>query len=226
MHGIDIDQPQYRDNCLLVDGQEDLGLLAAVAPQALIKRYSLSSWVDHAESFALPFLHLKTNMSDPVQVEQLRSDLKNAGRERTMMTEGDDELNAITSGSDAYAIYENLIERCNKEISTAILGNTLSTVEGSSYSQSKVHLLAEEQIALGDMAFVESVVIDELIPRLINLGYALEGVKFSFDTSRESSNQERINTISMLLNHYKVDPSVIKEQFGVEVEFKDDSANV
>src|SRR5690606_20990538 len=84
--GIEIDRPEYRDNYILVDGQEDLGLLAAVAPQTLIKRYGLSSWADHAETFALPFLHLKTNMSDPLHVEKMDAELRNAGRERVMMT--------------------------------------------------------------------------------------------------------------------------------------------
>ena len=192
----------------------------------LMKRYSLSSWIDHAESFALPFLQLKTNMTDPALVDVLKNDLRNAGLERVMMTEGDDELTAITSGSDAYQIYEQLIERCNKDISIAILGQTMTTIDGSSRAQGEVHENTENQITLSDMAFVENVINSEFIPRLINLGYPLEGARFAFDTAREASNPERINTMTLLLNHYKVDPSAIKDQFNIDVEFKHNSANV
>lgn len=224
--GISIDDKAYRDNYILVDGDEGLGLLASVAPNALMKRYGLSSWVDHAEAFALPFLHLKTLMSDPDHVSKMEEDLRNAGRERMMITEGDDELTAVTSGSDAHQIYEQLIERNNKEIATGILGNTLSTIEGSSYSQSRVHLLAEEQIALADMEFLENFANDELIPRLINLGYPLDGGKFAFDTSRESTHQERINSLTLLLQHYDVDPATVKDLLGIDVEPKSTIAHV
>lgn len=221
IYGISIDEPQLKTNYVLVDGDEGLGLLLACAPDVIYKRYAKAAWTEHAENFSLPFLHGKTDMEDADAVATLRTNLALAGRERILLTGHNDEIEPLPmSSSDAHKIYDELIERCNSELSKNIQGQTMTSDNGSSRSQGEVHERVSDEIALADREFVESVVNDELIPRLIEMGYPLEGARFTYNMQREASTEEKVKVFDLLLKNYDIDPLTIKETFGVQVAKK------
>lgn len=222
LYGYSIDDPAYRDNYILVDGEEGLGLLLTLAPDVIYKRYAKAAWVEHAEKFSLPFIHAKTSLSDSAKVTQLEERLAAAGREFMMLTDHGDEINVIPPGStDAYKIYDTLVERVNSEISKRVAGQTMTVDNGSSRSQSEVHERVGDKKAKNDRDFITDLVNDELLPRLVNLGYPLEGCRFEFPMTREQSTDEKIKVFDLILRHYKVSPEQIKAVFGVDVEEKE-----
>src|SRR5690606_16742844 len=84
IYGISIDEPSLTDNYIFIDGEEDLGYLLSCEPDVIYKRYAKAAWTEHAEKFALPFLHAKTDMENTSAVEILEDSLRNAGRERIL----------------------------------------------------------------------------------------------------------------------------------------------
>ncbi len=197
------------------------GLLLKAAPNVIYKRYAMAAWVEHAETFALPFMHAKTDIGDISKVTNLRNQLASAGRGRMAITDYSDELTASNiSSSDAYRIYDQLAERCEKGISKLILGQTMTMADGSSRSQAEVHQDVLQLILTADMLMIETIVNTQLIPKLINLGYPLKGYRFCYHVTRELTLQDKINLYALLLQYYDISEEEIEEKFGVEVVAK------
>lgn len=222
IYGFHIDEPEYRNSYILVDGGEGFGLLLKASPHVIYKRYALAAWTEHAEKFSLPLLHGKTNTQDADAVAKLKTELAAAGREMMMISDHGDEINAVVMGSsDAHKIYNELIDRINSEISKLIVGQTMTTDSGSSYSQANVHKSTAEEIAESDREYIENLVNDELLPRLVAMGYPLGDARFEFTMSRESSTEDKVKIFTLLLQHYDVAPDVIEDAFGVKVDKKE-----
>lgn len=222
IYGISIDEPVYRDNYILVDGKEGLGLLLRAMPNVIYKRFALAAWTEHAEKFSIPFLHGKTNITDTDAVSKLEDSLIQAGREMIIVTDHGDEIQALQiGGSDTFKIYDALTERVNSELSKLIIGQTMTTDSGSSRSQAEVHDKTLGEIAEADRELIECIVNDELLPRLRALGYPIpEEARFQYDLQREQSIEDQIKVYSLALQHYKVSPEKIKAVFGITVEEK------
>lgn len=224
--GISFDDPVYKNNYILVDGKEGLGLLLHAMPNVIYKLFALAAWTEHAEKFSIPFLHGKTNLTDPDAVSKLENALIQAGREMILVTDHGDEIKPLQiSGTDTYKIYDALTERINTELSKLIVGQTMTTDSGSSRSQAEVHDKTGGEIAESDRELIECIVNDELLPRLRSLGYPIpEEARFEFDLKREENVEDQAKVYDLLLKHYKISPEKIKAVFGIDVEEKKRSA--
>lgn len=142
--GDSITQKSIRDNYLLVDGKLGLGLLNIVAASAMRKKFALSSWIDGAERYSTPFMVASTDVTDLERIESLRKQFINAGSDRVMLTGDNDKVQAIHTPID-FNIFKSLADLENGDIATGILGQTMTTMSGSSYSQSQTHQATEDR---------------------------------------------------------------------------------
>lgn len=225
--GISFDDPIYANNYVLVQGHNKLGLLLGAMPNVIYKRFALAAWTEHAEKFSIPFIHAKTNRNDSDAVAKLEKTLIEAGREMIAVTDHGDELQVLQTGSsDAFNIYDKLTERVNSEISKLIVGQTMTTDSGSSLSQAKVHDKTGGEIAEADREFIEIIINDHLLPRLRKFGYPIpDDARFEYTLQQEKSIEEQVKIYDLLLKHYNLDPSEIKNAFGVRVEKNGLTAN-
>ena len=193
-----------------IGNPSDIGLLMKAAPLVIFKKTALGSWTEFAELFGAPFRLGKTDVRDEELRDNMYNMLENMGRNAYGVFDKDDELEFIRDNkSDAFNVFNELIERTNSELSKLILGSTMTMDDGSSRSQSEVHERTSGAINKEDAFFIQSVVNDELIPWLNKYhDFNITG-RWVFDDTENTSKAEQ----------FKIDSELVKMGFNVPKEY-------
>ena len=193
-----------------IGNPSDIGLLMKAAPLVIFKKTALGSWTEFAELFGAPFRLGKTDVRDEELRDNMYNMLENMGRNAYGVFDKDDELEFIRDKkSDAFNVFNELIERTNSELSKLILGSTMTMDDGSSRSQSEVHERTSGAINKEDAFFIQSVVNDELIPWLNKYhDFNITG-RWVFDDTENTSKAEQ----------FKIDSELVKMGFNVPKEY-------
>jgi SPP1 gp7 family putative phage head morphogenesis protein len=202
------DDPEHYNYVIEIGGPKDYGLLMVAAQYVIYKRGGFGDWAQFAELFGMPF---RTGEYDPFDVEskgtldKALSEMGGAGY--AIIPRGTEiKFHSNNSGTQS-TIFESLVKECNSEISKIFLGQTMTTDNGSSKSQSETHKEVEDEIALSDMMRIEYLLNWELKEKLGALGYPVTGGRFLFRETSTLSLDKRI----------KIDIDVAK-QTGVNID--------
>lgn len=222
--GISFLEPPYSDWYMGIGNQNDFGLLLKASFQILSKRYIKASWDEFAMDFGMPTRVLKLDSSaDDNAKEEAVSDLKNAGRGATLALNKDDSLEFLQAQNvDAYRVYEQNIANCNAEISKLIVGQTMTTDNGASRSQSEVHERVTDTLLVSDSQWLSDVINTQLIPFLVYHNLMPQGLSLKFDQKQELSlsGMNRVMATLLQSGQYLIPTEFIEQKFGFEVEFK------
>lgn len=225
-HPYDMTGPNFREdsvrNFYLEVGKPDsLGLLMKLTPVALAKRYAMGSWSEFNEKLAIPFRWVTMKSPDKKREEMLARILAGMGSAGWGIFHGQEEIKLLESAkSDPHKCFLELLNFCDRQMSKAVLGETLTTDEGSgSYAQGKVHADVAELKHEADRTFLEYLINTELIPRLVWLGYPLVGCRFERDESLEMTPTEQIEIDAQLLQFYNIDPEYIADKYGIPLAY-------
>ncbi len=104
----------------------------------LFKNYAVKDWVSYAEIFGAPFRIGKYPMgAKPADITALATSLRKLGVDASAVIPEDMKLELITDsrGTAGVDVYERLIVLCERGMSKAVLGQTLTTDEGESGSR-------------------------------------------------------------------------------------------
>lgn len=216
---ISIDDPKWRNWLILVDNG-DLGLLNQASPLVIWKKNALGSWSQFAEIFGLPWRVGKTDVDDNVRRQNMFQMLQDTGSATYAVIDIQDEIQFIEqSKSDAYNVFDRLVDRVEKGLSKLILGQTMTVEDGSSRSQAEVHERVSDLYTLKDKKLIERVINKEIIPRLVRLGMISEGVSFAWDQEEALDFDQRLSAIEALNRAgYKISPEKVEELTGIPVE--------
>lgn len=155
----------------------DLGLLHKACPIVFYKRFATAAWSEYIELFGMPVRVLKTDKKDEQARQQLYRDLENMGKAAFAVIDTEDELDFVNSSStDAYQVYDKMVERCNSELSKLIIGQTGTTDEKSYVGAAQVHLTQAEAIAWQDKEKIKNWVNKTIFPYL-KLNYVFDWVQ-------------------------------------------------
>ena len=113
-----------------------------------------------------------------------------------------------SSRGDAYNVYDKRIDRANSEMSKGVVGQTMTVDDGSSKSQSETHLEVFENLCAADAKLIAYVINDDLIPKMIRLGFPLAGLTFKWDDAATYSPAEQRELERMLLAVLRHRPAV------------------
>lgn len=213
----------YRDGafaqcCLEVGTPTDLGLLLKVAPQSLSKKNMMAYWDMFGEVFGMPIRIGKTSSRDKKEIDKTEKFLADMGATSwALFPEGTELEIKETSRGDAFNVYDKRIDRCNSEISKAVLGQTMTIDSGSSLSQSEVHLEIFNNIIDADADMLRDVINWKLFPFLIMHGFPLTGCRFDWDESQDYTPEQQLQIEQMLLNNYDIDPAYFAEKYNIKI---------
>ena len=113
-------------------------------------------------------------------------------------------------------LYKLLMDACNQEILIGILGQTMTTVAGSSRSQSETHKEVENAVNKSDRRFVQRILNQKFLPKLLARGYPVEGGCFDFpETEADLSLIERFDIDSQLNEIIPIDEDYFYETYGI-----------
>lgn len=184
---------QYYNYLIEVGEPKNLGKLMTAAQYVIYKRGGFGDWAQFAEIFGSPFRVGKYNKYDDDVRKHLETSLETMGSAPyAVIPEGasvDFMDNNQTGKSD---IFSKLIEFCRSEISVLYLGQTMTTEDGSSRSQSEVHKEVEEDINMSDMIEMEFILNWQFVPKLRNIGYNIPEGKIHFDQTKALPIEKRI----------------------------------
>lgn len=166
------------------------GVLRVCAWMYLFKNYSIKDWAAFAEIFGMP---LRLGKYDPGASKEdkdaLISAIRSLGSDAAGIISKNTEIEFIETikSSGKNNLFEELANFCNKEISKAILGQTLTTQEGKSgsYSLGKVHDLVRHDLIKADCDALGKTLQFQVVRPLVGYNYGwdmpLPTVKFKFE---------------------------------------------
>lgn len=119
----------------------------AVAEPWLITRFTYRDWARHEERHGMPQILAYTPAAgDPEVIAQFRADLQQLGQETVVeLPQGVDkqfsyDMKLLESSDGAWQGFDGLIQRCERAIVLALLGQNLSTeVKEGSFAAARVH---------------------------------------------------------------------------------------
>lgn len=211
--------PSYLDNDSFIEvgKNNDLGLILKAAPYVIYKRGGFGDWAEYAEIFGMPFQVAKYNNYDEATRQELIRALEQSGslRRTVIPKESDIEYKDNKSSGDG-AIYDRLRMACIQEILIGILGQTMTTLDGSSRAQGEVHMEVLESKHKADRRFVQRVLNRKLLPILENRGYPVSGGYFAFPDAGETVTMlERMSLVKDAVGMVPIPADYIYETFGI-----------
>lgn len=204
------DSGEYQPWLIGVGKVNSLGLLMKASPLVIFKKTALGSWTEFAELFGTPFRMGKTSVRDEELRDNMFSMLQDMGRNAFGVFDTDDTIEFIRDNkTDSHNVYNELIERVNKELSKLILGSTMIMDDGSSKSQSEVHQLSYDAIIKDDLFFITDLVNNTLIPFLNRFHeFGIVG-KFIYDNAENLSKTEQ----------FAIDLELLKLGFDIPLDY-------
>jgi len=222
---IYFDEKPFKQWLIFLDSN-GLGLLNKATPHAIWKKNAVGSWAEYVEKYGQPTRVGKTHSSNKANRENLESMLANMGSNGWAVFDNDDELQFLeTSKTDAHSVFNEMVSLCNSEMSKLIVGQTMTSDNGSSRSQATVHENILNDYFKHDLMYISNIVNNKLIPLMVDKGVALEGFTFEWDTSEKMSISQQFAIDNELLKTYTIQPEYFIEKYGVPVETKQNDIN-
>lgn len=208
----------YQKNYVLIN-TGDIGLFSATTPLILAKKFTIANYVNFSHTYGQPIIHGKTVSENNNDRQRLAINIANAAQNKVIVTGLEDEINIKTfTMSNSEKIYTNLIDFVNSEVSNMILGSESMAGGMQSYvGSTKAHQdIFRERIEVY-RRFIENVMNEEIIPRLVAMGYIESGLEFKYSNRIEMNNEDKIKLYGLITNNYEVTADEIEKEFGIHV---------
>lgn len=214
----DITAPAYNPNYILINSGT-IGLFSATTPLILAKKFTVANYVNFGATYGQPIIHGKTISESNSDRKRLANDIANAAQNKVVITGIDDEIDIKTfTMSNSEKIYTSLIEFVNKEVANLILGSESMAGGMQSYvGSTKAHQdIFRDRIEVY-RRYIENVMNEEIIPRLVAMEYIPAGLEFKYSNRIEMNNEDRIKLYQLITDKYEVSADEIEKEFGINV---------
>lgn len=215
----DLETLKYKKNYILINSG-DLGLFSATTPLILAKKFTLANYINFSHTYGQPIIHGKSESENLGDRNRLANDIASAATNRVIVTGLNDDIDikAFTM-SNSEKIYTSLIELVNAEVSNLILGSESMAGATQSYvGSTKAHQdIFRDRIKVY-REYIENAMNEEIIPRLVAMGYIENGLEFKYSGGLEMSVESKIDLYDFLSDKYEIEPDEIAKEFGVVVK--------
>ena len=213
------DEP-YSNWCIGVGSKRDLGLLLKLTPLVIWKKNAMGAWAEYIEKFGVPIRVGHTDSLDKKSTDAMEDMFAKMSIAPWGVFKKEDKIEVLeTSKTDAYMVFDEMINRCNSEISKLILMQTGTTDEKSFVGSAEVHERILKQVGNKLRKMVFSVNNDQLLPLMNNLGFGLDGLYLDIEQEDEFNLEQKSKFDIELIKtgKFTFDPKYIKEKYGTEV---------
>lgn len=214
----DLTSSTYQGNYVLINTGE-LGLFSATTPLILAKKFTLANYVNFGCTYGQPIIHGKTVSESNTDRKRLANEIANAAQNKIIVTGIEDEVEIKTfTMSNSEKIYTGLIDFANAEVSNLIVGSESVAGKMQSYvGSTKAHQDVFRDRIEVYRRFIENMMNEEIIPRLVAMGYIKPGLEFKYSNRIEMNNEDRIKLYSLITDKYEVSSDEIEKEFGINV---------
>jgi phage gp29-like protein len=198
-----------------------LARLAVVA--FMCKGYALKDWLAFSEVFGMPLRLGKYGTgATPQQKAALLSAVSNIGTDAAAIVPDSMAIEFIQTGtaSGGDKLFIGLADWLDRQVSKGVLGQTMTTDDGSSLSQARVHDSVRNDIMVSDAKQLAATIRRDVIKPYVDLNYGPrkehEYPVFRFQVEEP----EDLEMLSRSLPPFialglKVEASVIRDKFGL-----------
>ena len=188
------------DHIIQFGRDDDFGIILKAAPYVIYKRGGFGDWAQFVELFGMPQRIGKYSSMDEQSRRALIRAFEEAGSAPYLVIPKESEVEQSTlTGSANGALYNDFRSACNEEILITILGQTMTTQDGSSLAQGKVHLAVQEKKHRADRRYVQRMLNKYLAPLLEKRDYPVKGGKFKFlDKAQELTVSDTVQLSDIL----------------------------
>lgn len=208
---------------LMICGKEPLGILARTVPYVLYKRGTMNDWAEFSELFGMPVRKYTYESSDPESVNAAMDAAAIQGGAAVYFCPEDSKLEFIESGNKTGSseLYASLVDRCNAEMSKAVLGNTLTTEASKTGTQAlgTVHDKVEQELADQDALFILNLLNYDMTDQFAALGVNTEGGEFVYvETEDAAATRAKAELLEKAAGvfHLPLDDDYLYEQLKIE----------
>ncbi|MFR9545666.1 MAG: DUF935 family protein [Rikenellaceae bacterium] len=213
-----INSERYKPNYVLVNSG-GIGLFSATTPLILAKKFTVANYVNFSHTYGQPIIHGKTVSESNADRKRLANEIANAAQNKVVITGIEDEVDIKTfTMSNSEKIYTSLIDFVNREVSNLVLGSESMAGATQSYvGSTKAHQdIFRERIEVY-RRYIENIMNEEIIPRLVAIGFIPKGLEFKYSNRIEMNNEDRIKLYNLITDKYEVSADEIEKEFGVNV---------
>ena len=216
--GWDLNSHLYKDNYVLINSGS-LGVFSATTPLILAKKFTFANYVNFSHTYGQPIIHGKTESENNQDRKKLANEIASAAQNKVIVTGLQDEVDIKTfTMSNSEHIFTGLMDTVNKEVSNLILGSeSMAGAQQSYVGATKAHQDIYRDRVNSYRNYIENVMNEEIIPRLVKMGFISEGLEFKYSKQLEMSDQDRIDLYNILIDKYEVSPDEIEKDWGVVV---------
>ncbi|MCB1395921.1 MAG: DUF935 domain-containing protein [Rhodobacteraceae bacterium] len=153
------------------------GLARLIAFGWMCKAFALKDWVSFAETYGLP---LRLGRYGPEatrdDVEKLFQAVANIGTDAAaVLPRGMEiEFQQAAAGTGGDRLFENLARFLDEQTSKAVLGQTMTSDNGSSMAQAEVHNEVRHDIAAADARQVAGTINRDLVRAYVDLNFGVQ----------------------------------------------------
>lgn len=202
-----------------VNHADTLGTLNKIVPFALFKRFAGSAWSEYADRFGMPLRVAKTNATDQQSLDRLEEMMIKMASNSYAVIDQLETIEFQQAKDGKGEVYQNLIAFCNAEISKLITGAVVGeNTKNGSRAKEQVGENILETLVASDKKALAAFVNKDVIPRLIQMGYPLNGLTFEFIEKKNL--QPLWDRTQQAMIHYDFDIEWLNKTFGLEITGK------
>lgn len=142
----------------------------------MFKTFTVNDWVAFAEVYGMPLRIGKYDpaTAGPAEVAKLRRALANIGHDAAAVIPNDMEISIEDGGGrpgTGGGPFLELAEYFDKQLSKAVLGQTMTSDDGASLSQAQVHKEVQMMIAASDARAMSDRIMESVIVPIVRLNF-------------------------------------------------------
>lgn len=218
-NGIKYLEQPYNHYTIPVGFKKNYGRLLEAVPWVLLKRGDISDWASFNEIFANPIRKGSYPMYNDDAKMALMEGLRDMGAFGTVIHPKDTDLEFLIANAAGSAdTYSKLAHVCDMQLSKLIVGQTMTTDNGSSHSQAEVHLEIAKQYTARDRRLVINTLNTSFAQLLKWHGFNPDGGMFKYVEEVDLENlKARFNIDKELSNKIEYPPEYFYETYNVPI---------
>lgn len=207
------------------------GILRPCAYMYLFKNYTIKDWVIFNERFAMPMRVGKFGAGvSEADRRALRSAVFNLGSDAAAVISDSTVIELLESqGKGASAeVYEKLVDFCDRSVSKAVLGQTLTTEQTrGTYATARIHQMVRQDLLEADAKALARTITMQVVRPLVEFNFgAGKGLpRFSFQHEAKEDLKALAETYGILVRDLGFDGIPRKhlhERFGIPMPDRDE----
>lgn len=212
----------FSNTLVIGNDPRGLGIMSAVMPYVLYKRGNIGDWAQFCQIFGMPIREYTYDAGDEEARRRLVEDARKQGANAVYIHPEGSTLTLHESGnkSGSSDLYNNFSDKCDSQMSIAILGNTLTTDAKATGTQAlgTVHKQEEDEIKDEDQALILSVLNSVHMRKILaSLGYNVEGGEFRFIEVKDIDKTVQLQVVTQMMDRgLPIDDDYLYDTFDID----------